>query len=306
MIPDFAAKLALVLKAVSLSRGRLAADLGVDKSVVSRWASGVNAPSGENLVQLTRCLAARLPGFNGTDWDLDAAAFAARVGATLPVATVASGPKPMLHDVFGITGAGDETRTWGHIYAGRWRQWRLSSTGDRVFMREHGLHRLDDDRLAITVTARGYALHGAAQVFRQRLSVWVAAPQYGIVFTSTMNGLSFVTDPVMTGIMTGCEFDQAMTPFAMPTVIERLPLDDRSDAEFLHDSRQLDPIVAEEDVPSALVPLLLADVGPRAHAAAIGPAVMRVGPPPRGWRGGYPVDQPRRPHAGPTLALVES
>ena len=37
MSEPFSARLALALKALSLSRGRLAADLAVDKSVVSRW-----------------------------------------------------------------------------------------------------------------------------------------------------------------------------------------------------------------------------------------------------------------------------
>lgn len=41
----FSRKLDLVLKALSLSRGRLAAQLGVDKSLAGRWASGAVTPS---------------------------------------------------------------------------------------------------------------------------------------------------------------------------------------------------------------------------------------------------------------------
>jgi hypothetical protein len=41
-IADFALKFGL---AFNLSRGRLAQTVGVDKSVVSRWASGVQVPS---------------------------------------------------------------------------------------------------------------------------------------------------------------------------------------------------------------------------------------------------------------------
>ena len=45
-IAEFAHKLGLVLKACNLSRGRLAQTVGVDKSVVSRWVSGGQAPTG--------------------------------------------------------------------------------------------------------------------------------------------------------------------------------------------------------------------------------------------------------------------
>ena len=50
----FAAKLDLVLRALSLSRGRLAAALGVDKSLVGRWTSGAVTPSDHNLSRLTQ------------------------------------------------------------------------------------------------------------------------------------------------------------------------------------------------------------------------------------------------------------
>jgi transcriptional regulator with XRE-family HTH domain len=60
---DFAHKLGVVLKAINLSRGRLAQTVGVDKSVVSRWASGVQAPSDHNLSLLTEAVARHRPGF---------------------------------------------------------------------------------------------------------------------------------------------------------------------------------------------------------------------------------------------------
>lgn len=76
---DFAQKLGLVLKATNLSRGRLAQTAGVDKSMVSRWASGVQVPSDRNLSLLTDAVARRRPGFERRDWDLDAEGFANRL-----------------------------------------------------------------------------------------------------------------------------------------------------------------------------------------------------------------------------------
>jgi TolB-like protein/Tfp pilus assembly protein PilF len=76
---DFSQKLGVVLKAINLSRGRLAQTVGVDKSVVSRWASGVQVPSDHNLSLLTEAVARHRPGFDRRDWELCPEALAARL-----------------------------------------------------------------------------------------------------------------------------------------------------------------------------------------------------------------------------------
>jgi adenylate cyclase len=78
---DFAHKLGLALKAINLSRSRLAQTAGVDKSVVTRWASGVQVPSDHNLSRLTEAVARHCPGFRQRDWDLDAEQFTHRLDA---------------------------------------------------------------------------------------------------------------------------------------------------------------------------------------------------------------------------------
>jgi len=78
---DFGRKFSTVLKTLNLSRGRLAQSVGIDKSVVSRWASGVQVPTDHNLSLLTEAVARHQPGFARRDWDLDADAFAARLVA---------------------------------------------------------------------------------------------------------------------------------------------------------------------------------------------------------------------------------
>ena len=79
-IADFAHKFGLVLKACNLSRGRLAQAVGIDKSVVSRWASGVQAPTDHNLTLLTEAVGRHRPGFARADWELASRDFAARLG----------------------------------------------------------------------------------------------------------------------------------------------------------------------------------------------------------------------------------
>ena len=70
---EFGAKLDLVLKALSMSRGRLAAELRVDKSLVGRWVAGSVTPSAHNLANLTLLIAAKCDGFSMLDWELNLA-----------------------------------------------------------------------------------------------------------------------------------------------------------------------------------------------------------------------------------------
>ena len=79
-ITDFAHKVGLVLKACNLSRGQLAQAVGIDKSVVSRWASGVQAPTDHNLTLLTEAVGRHRPGFGRVDWELASRDFAERLG----------------------------------------------------------------------------------------------------------------------------------------------------------------------------------------------------------------------------------
>jgi adenylate cyclase len=97
-IADFAYKLGLVLKACNLSRGRLAQVVGIDKSVVSRWASGVQTPTDYNLALLTEAVGRHRPGFARTDWELACQDFAGRLGLGLGDGASEGGPGPALPD----------------------------------------------------------------------------------------------------------------------------------------------------------------------------------------------------------------
>src|SRR5271155_3337284 len=99
MTEPFSEKLTLVLKVLSMSRARLAAELGLDKSVGARWASGAPPPSGHNLAQLSALMARSIPGFTALDWDRDMESLAGLLGVGPPPAssTAARGlPLPFL------------------------------------------------------------------------------------------------------------------------------------------------------------------------------------------------------------------
>ena len=51
--------------------GRMAAELGIDKSIVGRWARGAVQPSADNLARLTALLGDRVAGFTILDWERD-------------------------------------------------------------------------------------------------------------------------------------------------------------------------------------------------------------------------------------------
>lgn len=78
MQDDFRQKLALIVDLAGVSRSGLAREIGIDKSVVSRWVSGSTRPSAASLDLLTAKLAGRVAGLRRSDWEQPLAAFAAK------------------------------------------------------------------------------------------------------------------------------------------------------------------------------------------------------------------------------------
>lgn len=74
---DLGDRLTRALAALNVSRARLAAVVGVDKSVVGRWTRGLMRPSEHNLSLITAWIAHQRPGFDMTAWAASATRFAA-------------------------------------------------------------------------------------------------------------------------------------------------------------------------------------------------------------------------------------
>jgi hypothetical protein len=140
MTVNFGDKLTLVLKILLVSRTRLAADLGVDKSIVSRWCSGANAPSGENLSQLTRLIGARVPGFTALDWDGDLATLARRLKMP-PTDAVHSIPDDFAQwlETPALATAAAGSMTMSRACAGIWRTTRPFPAMPGHYIREYVL-----------------------------------------------------------------------------------------------------------------------------------------------------------------------
>src|SRR5580704_5632883 len=90
----FARKFQVALDALNWSRTRCARELGVDKSVVSRWASGAMTPTEHNLTRLTALIQQIHPRFRAGDWRLDVVPFATLFNANPPSPEPAADPIP--------------------------------------------------------------------------------------------------------------------------------------------------------------------------------------------------------------------
>lgn len=153
---SFSDQLLLVMKAIALSRSQLAADLGVDKSVISRWVSGATVPSGHNLARLTARIARDVPGFTMLDWEQDLPALRARLGIVPPdgeaalmarreathpavVADLAQplGDLPDFAHLPAFGPAAHETAARGIRYCGLWRSYMPTVGRPGLFHCEH-------------------------------------------------------------------------------------------------------------------------------------------------------------------------
>lgn len=182
MIDDVSTKLRIALAAAAISRARLAADLGVDKSAVSRWCNGVHAPSDENLARITRLIAARVPRFDGLDWDRSTDELRRHLAAD-------DDPVALRPDLFpGADAARREIERVGDAYCGHWDEWRPSFLRRGEFARDTVWIRRDGDFLAFSAVNGQMRSDGwfmpangkATIIFKHRYS---DAPGFIIVYT---------------------------------------------------------------------------------------------------------------------------
>jgi hypothetical protein len=134
---QFGLRLSFALKAFSMSRGRLAMELGVDKSLVGRWASGGTRPSAHNLERLTHHLAGRRPGLTLLDWERPLPEFAALLGVEM-------GSQGTDQADGGLSGAlADVVRhsveSQVSAYEGFWRSTHASVFEPGRFCQQHGI-----------------------------------------------------------------------------------------------------------------------------------------------------------------------
>ena len=281
--PTFAAKLDLVLKALSMSRGGLAADLGVDKSVVSRWMTGAVVPSEHNLAHLTRYVAGRRQGFTLLDWQRDIAALARQLGVEAPAGAsgTASGvagrdwlPLPVTPELNAFA------RTRAGAYEGIWRSTRIAAAAGLkgVFLHDHVLFRASPEgpmtfRLGVfDMRLNGWALPVKGQLFG------VASDASGEFMFAIFNGAPGPKAMRMDGLTMMRLRDGGGTPVSAPCLLERvadLTGDEAADDARLEELLAGNPIAPEGSIAGDIAAHLFRDTGPAAMATG-GDAMLQM------------------------------
>lgn len=259
----FGAKLDLVLKAFSMSRAQLAADLAVDKSLVGRWVAGVVNPSAHNLSALTRYVAARTPGFTMLDWDREMADFAPLFGVT-PTATATEPVDGIPLPLMGMVRASTADRA-GDLEC-FFRTTRPAESAPGRFMHDQGMVRshpngLLEFRMGVRETVyNGWLLPVRGQLFCIATDDTNGALVYAL-FSSIPPGRVQRLD----GISLGGGNGSLPGVTAAPIVLDRIAdltgdreADDRRYRELLGQ----DPLAPEGSVPDDVMTLMSRDFGP--------------------------------------------
>lgn len=279
----FATKLNLVLKALTMSRGRAAAEAGVDKSLMSRWASGAVMPSAHNLANLTAMVARRKPGFTLLDWDRDLDGLAEVFGVdvpALPADTGSARPAAGLPDLpFGVLSrARAETERRAAVYEGHYRGARPAMTRPGMVLRDHVMIRRGEHGLFIRMVGGGWEVAGWGVLAQgQVYAVLGDVGDDGLAFL-LLNGTTLPRAVVLDGLFTSVALDRGRSIGATPVVLRRIadlaadPAEDDARVEaakaapFMDDAATLEP---------GLRAYLFPEVGPAAHAAG-GELILRL------------------------------
>jgi hypothetical protein len=273
----FRDKLELVLKALSISRGQLAAELGVDKSAVGRWVTGAAAPTGYNLVRLTAAVARRVDGFTALDWDRDVGALAQRLGADgAPAGPAAADALPL--NVLDQAKAATQLRA--SAYEGFFRSTRPYVLMPGRFVHDHGMIRLDpaSGLLSLKIGSGGTIAEGWMLPLHNQLFAIAADAASGAVLFGVFNGVAAPKVEVVDGLVLAPAMDPGRTPTAYAMMFERvgeLSGDPAADDATFQRLASRDPLAPEGSIPDELARHLLRDIGP-AQAALGGDLLLRL------------------------------
>lgn len=279
----FGVKLGMVLKALTLSNGRFAVDLGVDKSVVGRWLSGAVKPSMHNLARLTAQIAAKAPGFSMLDWDLDLPELHAlvagerepkRTGRVAGSSLLGNWPPPSLIDE-----AASATALRGAAYEGFWRTTRLSNEAPGRFVHDQILMRKNPNSLLqVRTGVVEMRFEGTGLPNQTQLVGMSADAESGVFIFSIFNGVLRHRADMLDGICLTVTGNAGGSVVAIATIMERtgdLTGDEAEDDTRWEASISANPLAPEGSVPDHIRDHLFRGVGPSAFAAA-GPALLNM------------------------------
>jgi hypothetical protein len=250
-VGSFPEKLALVMRALSVSRVALAHDLAIDKSLVGRWLSGAVHPTEHNLTRLTALVETRLADFRMADWFTDSAVFAARLGLPAPPA------KPHQDDsAIAFLGpflalSREETARRGAAYEGFWRSSRPSLLmTEQIFHDYAMIRRATNGLLEVRIHGAGLNFTGWALPGEGNVFAFLQDPVGMTPMSLVFRGVTLPRAMVLDGLLLLAALDATRTLGAMPILLERI--DDLS-GDVAADDIRCDQM--EEAAPEPLEPL---------------------------------------------------
>lgn len=268
----FAERFCLALKAIGYSRGKTASRLGVDKSLVGRWASGAVHPNEHNLSKITALVAEHVPGFTMVDWERDIDDLAARLGVdprpSGPAAADPAGFETLPRDF--LAAARAETARRAPAFEGFWRTTRPSVIMEGSLFHDYGMiraaqHGLLEVRMGSAgLSFDGWALPAQGNLFAVLYDTLGLTPLF-LIFRSVP--LPKVT--TLDGIVLLVALDAARTPAAVPILLERvgdLSGDGEADEATFRDLLSQQALAEEGSVPESVLRHLIRDIGPAAAA----------------------------------------
>lgn len=275
----FPSRLLLALKALSLSRGRLAVELAVDKSVISRWLSGRQAPTGQNLANLTALVALRRPGFTLLDWEADLEALAARLGvAPEPPANPWDGLQPWLPEsVLRETKTLTDLR--GDAYEGFWRTTRPAIGQPGRFIHDPVMiRRAENGFLTCRIAVEDMRFVGWTFMTQTQLFSVMSDAGTGMFTFTIFNAVLRQRAEVLDGLSMSLQRLGGGSPVALACMMERVGFlsgDPVADEATFETAAKADPLAPEGSIPAEIANRLMPDVGPAALAAG-GMAILTM------------------------------
>ena len=267
MTTPFSTKLNFLMKALSIGNSQLAAELGVDKSVVRRWATGVVEPSAHTQNRLTSLIAARFSGFTALDWDRDLEGLASAIGVDGPHAIASGGrapptglPLPLFDEMLAATARR------GPAYEGVFRTTRPYASRPGRFLHDHIMIRMDDDGLLrFDMVSGGVDVQGWCLPMQHQIAVIGTELTSGALVFGIFNGVHSLKVGLIDGLILSCALDAGRTPTATAMILERageITDDVEADRRRLADLGREDPVALVGSIPADIASHLVRDVGP--------------------------------------------